>query len=397
MATIQVNPEILRWARETAGLTVEDAAHKLQISATRGMTPIERLDALETGADQPTRPLLQKMSKSYRRPLLVFYLEAPPTRGHRGEDFRHLPDHVSPTQEGIVDALVRDVKARQRILRAVLEEEDEAIPLPFVSSMTIENGVRAVSESINRHLKFDLSTFRRQKNAAEAFSYLRDLVETSGVFVLLIGDLGSHHSQLSVDYFRGFALADTVAPFIVINDQDAKSAWSFTLLHELAHIWIGREGVSAATIDAGVEQFCNDVSASLLLRDEDLRNPEISDQTALEDAVHLINAVAKDMNISMSMIAYQFFRRGVIGRDMWQTLQREFRRLWREHKESERNAARGRSGGPDYYVVRRYRSGQTLIDLVSRMTRSGVLTTTKAGKVLGVKPRNVYDLIGLGV
>lgn len=396
MATIKVNPEILRWARETAGLTIEDAAHKLQISAARGMTPFERLDALETGIDHPTRPLLQKMSKSYRRPLLVFYLEAPPTRGNRGEDFRHLPDHVSPTQEGIVDALVRDVKSRQRILRSVLEEEDEAVPLPFVSSMTMEIGVNAVSESISQYLKFDLSKFREQRNAADAFSYLRDLVETSGVFVLLIGDLGSHHSQLSVDYFRGFALADTSAPFIVINDQDAKSAWSFTLLHELAHIFIGREGVSAAAIESGVEQFCNDVAAALLLGNEDFRDLDISNNTALEDAVALINTVSYKLNISMSMIAYQLFRRGLVGREMWQTLQREFRRLWLESKESERKAARGRTGGPDYYVVRRYRSGHALIDLVSRMTRSGVLTTTKAGKVLGVKPRNVYDLIGLG-
>jgi hypothetical protein len=43
-------------------------------------------------------------------------------------------------------------------------------------------------------------------------------------------------------------------------------------------------------------------------------------------------------------------------------------------------------GAPDYYVVRRHRVGQGLLALVDRMVAGGALTTTKAGKVLGVKP-----------
>ncbi|MFY1080099.1 ImmA/IrrE family metallo-endopeptidase, partial [Escherichia coli] len=78
------------------------------------------------------------------------------------------------------------------------------------------------------------------------------------------GNLGSHHSALNVELFRGFALSDKVAPFVVINDQDSEQAWSFTLLHELAHIWLGQTGVSGGRPTSVIETFCNDVAGRIL-------------------------------------------------------------------------------------------------------------------------------------
>ena len=75
-----------------------------------------------------------------------------------------------------------------------------------------------------------------QPNAEDAFRLLRSRTEDAGVFVLLKGDLGSHHTAIDVEVFRGLAIADDVAPFVVINDNDSRAAWSFTLLHELTHL-----------------------------------------------------------------------------------------------------------------------------------------------------------------
>ena len=44
-----VNPSILRWARETAGLTPEEAVQKLDINDARGVAASDRLVALEFG------------------------------------------------------------------------------------------------------------------------------------------------------------------------------------------------------------------------------------------------------------------------------------------------------------------------------------------------------------
>jgi hypothetical protein len=85
-------------------------------------------EAMELGEDEPTRPVLLKMAKTYRRPLLVFYLAEPPRTGDRGQDFRTLPGHEKFNPE--LDALVRDIKARQGLIRSMLED-DKAEALEF--------------------------------------------------------------------------------------------------------------------------------------------------------------------------------------------------------------------------------------------------------------------------
>src|SRR2546430_2131992 len=210
-----------------------------------------------------SRPLLLKMAQTYRRPLVTFYMSAPPRKGDRGEDFRNVPDRQT-NAEALVDALVRDIRARQSIVRTILLDEEEAQPLPFVGSIAMTAGVAEVLAWIRQPVRLDLAEFRAQATPESASALLRSKVEAAGIFVLLVGNLGSHHTAIDVAAFRGFALADPIAPFVVINDQDARAAWSFTLVHELAHIWLGTTGVSGAFADAQIERFCNSIAGSFL-------------------------------------------------------------------------------------------------------------------------------------
>jgi len=260
----KVNAQILSWARETAGLSPDQAVEKLGINDARGVAAVDRLAAIESGSAEPSRALLLKMAKHYRRPLVTFYMSSRPRKGDRGEDFRNVPDRHTGS-EVLVDALVRDIRARQNMVRAVLIDDEDAKPLPFVGSMNMTDGLGAVLASIRRTIRFDLAEFRAQVSPEGAFALLRSRVEKAGVFVLLLGNLGSHHTAIPVEAFRGFALSDEIAPFIVLNDQDSRAAWSFTLLHELAHLWLGTTGVSGVFADARIERFCNDVAGAFLL------------------------------------------------------------------------------------------------------------------------------------
>ncbi|MFV2044778.1 MAG: ImmA/IrrE family metallo-endopeptidase [Anaerolineales bacterium] len=389
----QVNPKILVWARETAHLSLEEAVKKLDIREARGRSAVERLADLEVGETEPTRPMLVKMAKQYRRPLLTFYMSSPPKKGNRGEDFRTLPQDYSVADDALLDVLVRDVVARQSMVRAVLEDEDEAAPLEFIGSAKVYDGVEAVLTSIRETLQVDLAKFYRESTPTRAFGLLRDLAEEAGVFVLLIGNLGSYHTAIELEIFRGFSLADQVAPFVIINDQDSRSAWSFTLLHELTHLWLGQTGVSGENADRSIERFCNDVAGEFLLPDEEIELLNVGKRTPFDTAQARISEFAMNRNLSSSMVAYKLFRRDTIEIETWRRLIAVFRDRWRRGRAVQRERARERDGGPTYYTMRRHRVGKALVQFVSRMLDGGALTTTKAGKVLGVRAKNVGPLI----
>lgn len=394
MAKVAVSPKVLAWARTTAGLSLERAARRLQIGKAKGKEPSQRLAELEQGEEQPSRPLLVKMSKIYRRSLLAFYLETPPATGDRGEDFRKLPIDYTSADAGLVDALVRDIRARQHLVRSVLEAEEEATPLTFVGSASMADGAATLRGKIVQQLAIDLRTFRQERTLEHAFAYLRGRVEQTGIYVLLIGDLGSYHSAIPMESFRGFALADQVAPFVVINDQDSRAAWSFTLLHEVAHIWLGRTGITDVYAESALEQFCNDVASHILVRENELVDANLTTSVAFEEAVKKVSSFARQRNVSRSLVAYRMLRAGFISQPMWALLRTEFIRQWREHRARVRALARDKdTGGPTYYTIRRHRVGKALLALMDRMTSTGAITTSKAGKVLGVKGHNVYDLL----
>jgi len=227
-----------------------------------------------------------------------------------------------------LDALIRDVKARQGMVRAILEDEEDTEPLPFVGSLSMSQGVFTVLSSIKETIQVDIAEFRAQASSDDAFTLLRDRVERAGIFVLLIGNLGSYHTAIDLETFRGFALADEIAPFVIINDQDAHSAWSFTLLHELSHIWLGQTGVSGWRAEISIERFCNDVASEFLLPTSDLAQLGVAKETDFETLQRRISEFAQDRNLSASMVAYKLYRMGMLDFQRWQRLSQTFRQMW---------------------------------------------------------------------
>ena len=382
-----MNAELFRWARKTSGLSLEQAASALDIK------DVERLHAIERGDEEPSRPLLLKMAKQYRRPLVTFYLPVPPAKGDRGEDFRTLPEDRSIAADALLDALIRDVKARQAVVRSLAEDDDEASPLAFVGSSSMQGSVKSVLASIKSTLAIDIADYRRQRTSEEAFSYLRNKAESVGIFVLLIGNLGSHHSAIAVETFRGFVIADKFAPFVIINDQDAKTAWSFTLMHEIAHLWLGTTGVSGTSAEQAIEKFCNEVATSFLLPQGELATLRIDDDTPSEELIQLISSFANERHLSRKMVAYALFRSGQLSQAAWGRLDRILDDLWMSERAARKEKEKLNDSGPTYYVVRRYHLGRALLNLVDRSIGAGTLTPVKAAKVLGVKPRSVYPLL----
>jgi Zn-dependent peptidase ImmA (M78 family) len=392
--TEDINHTILAWARETAGFSLEEAADKLGLTSSSRGTGSEKLAALEAGVKAPTVQQLERAAAVYRRPVITFYLDTPPARGDRGEDFRTAPGSVTPRDNGILDALLRDLRARQQLLRAMLEDEDEARPLRFVGAARVEDGPARVAATIRAALQVSEAEQRGATGPEALFNLLRAACEQQGVYVLLLGDVGSHHSDIGEDVFRGIALADDVTPFIVVNDNDAKPARSFTLMHELAHIWIGASGVSGPLKSLSVniiERFCNDVAGEFLLPSASLDDNSSLRTLSIEMVLNATQRMADAWNVSQGLVTYRFLRQGWIRQGMAGELFGLFAERWRGEKQRSRGDSGG--NGPGYYIVRRHRLGTALIKAVRRGLLGDTLTHTKAAKILGVNPANVGPLL----
>ncbi len=391
---------MLSWARETAGLSIEDAASKLGLKSSAKATAIDKLEAFERGDAKPTRTQLLKIASTYRRPLSVFYRFTPPVEGEQGEDFRTFSGAVSKKETALFKAILRDMRKRQDMVKSILEDDEDVQKRSFVGSIPVTYDTVDAVQAIQQVLGIDeYHDFRKNLNTPDKLlSALRQKVEDIGVFVLFAGNLGSHHTNVSARVFRGIAIADEIAPFIVINDQDAVPARSFTLIHELVHLFTGSSGVSndpsmvlGEERKTRVERFCNDVASEFLLPEASFS--DVHPLTSHDQAAETIRNVALDANVSESMTAYRFWRSNRIDDRIYRQLVATYSSRWRNTEAKHNLVDQSSKSGPSYYTVRRHKLGKALVILVGRTLRDESLTHTKAAMILGVNPGNVESLL----
>jgi len=397
---IDVNPEILVWARKAAGLDdVKDAAVTLRLTDSARSTAAQKLEALEAGKRKPTRNQLEAMANAYRRPLLTFYMAKPPRQGQRVHDFRQTPNTHEAAENARLDALLRDVRVRQETVRDILEEDEGYGAPDFVGSVTFAQGVKHTVAAIVDKLRFDHTDPKlRQGDTNALFKRLRSATEKAGVFVLILGDLGSYHTSIPATVFRGFAIADRVAPFVVINARDAQSARSFTLIHELAHVFLGQTGVSGSvstatptTENARLERFCNDVASEFLLPGILFgRGIPPFERDNVNAARNTVEAIAGKWSVSEPMVAYRLHRTGNLSTDAYNKLHGEYETRWQAKLKRD-----GKDGnrGPNPRVLKLFNLGDALTGLVHRAVRDNLLSHTKAAAILGSRPGAVEPIL----
>ena len=265
MTRVSVRPEVLRWARQRAGLGIGDLTQRFP-----------RLPAWERGEKQPRFKQLEAFAKATHAPFGFLFLAEPPEERLPIPDFRtvaHRRAHPSPDLLDTIYAMQR----RQDWLR---EEriEDEAEALDFVGNARLNDEPTAVGQEMRRTLGLGDGWAREVPTWQEAVGELRRRIESLGIMAVINGVVGNNtHRKLDVEEFRGFALTDRHAPLIFVNGADAKSAQMFTLAHELAHVWLGPEGEGISGFegifpgDSRIEKFCDQAAAEFLVPARELR------------------------------------------------------------------------------------------------------------------------------
>src|SRR5690606_33246663 len=139
-----ISSEILKWARVSANIFVENAAKKVSVSP-------ERYLIWEEGNDFPTIRQAKILAKSFRRPFSLFFLPEIP------KDFQPLQDYRRDDSKKLDTAslfIIRDVQEKQNWISELFEEIGED-KLPFVGKFTINDNPVLVAKDILNTLQID--------------------------------------------------------------------------------------------------------------------------------------------------------------------------------------------------------------------------------------------------
>lgn len=373
-----VTPEVMRWARETRGFDIEQAAKKIGRSA-------EEICGWEDGSQRPSMPQARKAAEAYKRPLAVFYLPEPPKGYEVLKDFRRLPNeydrHFSPD----LLMLIREASSRQEWLRDFLQNEGSG-PLGFIGCARTSADSIAVAESIRAAIGLTHEDQQKSRTREDALNLWIEHVEAAGIFI-------SRDSKVSCEEARGFALCDAYAPLIFINSKDAKSAQVFTLAHELAHLWIDVSGVSNLEHRGqwqipqadSVEAFCNGVAGQLVLPRDSFSQmwSVLPKSTAIEER---IESVAAKCKVSSEVVARRLLESQVISEEKYHELRDLYKARWLEYRDAESQARKEREDTPPlYYPLTAMRNGQTFTRLVLGAYFTGMISGREASSLLSVK------------
>lgn len=372
---VDVAPELLRWAVRRSGWDEEIASRRAP-----------KLSAWLDGKERPTLKQLKKFANDTHTPFGLLFLPEPPEETIPIPDMRTMGNlGVHQPSADLLDTIYLCLR-RQEWYReyALLNGFDE---ISFVGSTTVGTPVISVADQIRNVLGFGLSERKVFPNWEQALRRLIDYIEDTGVLVMVNGIVGSNtHRKLDPSEFRGFALADPLVPLIFVNGADTKAAQIFTLIHELAHIWLGGSALSDAAMTATgepeEERWCNQVAAEVLVPLTLL----VEEFNGVIDADEL-ERLAKRFRVSTLVVLKRLYDAKALD---WDSYLQEY------EKEKQRVLAiltsrRGDKGGGNYYYTQPLRLSRSFSRAVISSTFEGSTSYREAYQLLGTKKHTTFE------
>ncbi len=360
---IQINTNILTWAIGRAGYDLPDFIIKFP-----------KIQDWLDQTKQPTVRQLEDFSHKVHVPFGYLFLPEPPNEKPLIPFFRTGKSISSNVNLNIRDTIML-LQKRQAWLREYLADEGFE-PLEFVGKFDAQSNHFDIVSDIRKTLGLSenwASTFPSWEKAKE---HLAMQIEEAGIILNFNSVVeNNNHRPIKVDECRGFVLVDKFAPFLFVNAADAKAAQMFTIVHELAHVWVGQsagfdfQGMLPA--DDPLEKLCDRVAAEFLVPESAFlqfwkENPSIW-------------AAAKKFKVSPIVIGRRALDLGKIDKGY-------FFKFYNDHVAKLKNAKdqKPKSGGGDFYLTQKQR--------LSTRFMAHLNQAVKENKILY---RDVYKLTGL--
>ena len=237
---IPINGEVLKWARESAGLTIDEVVQKMD----RRRITYEVIESWEQSFEAPTYSQLERLAyEVYKRPLAVFFFPEPPKEITAKQSFRTLPEYEILRMPAKMRFLLRKAQSFQLNLYDLYDgvnpsEKNITRDLKFPTNIS----AKEMGETVRQYISINIEKQHSFCNPENAFKEWRKILEGIGLFVF--------KDAFKSDEFSGFCLYDDKFPVIYVNNSKPFTRQIFTLFHELAHLLFQTDG-----IDTNIDDF----------------------------------------------------------------------------------------------------------------------------------------------
>ena len=256
MATVelQLSPQMIDWVADQGGYTPSALAEELM--------PKKKEMFLR---GHVTKTVAEKLARIGQIPFGYLFLDTPPKNTPPTiPDLRQTINPI-PLSKDFIDTY-NDIKYKIDWYKEYLDDFGIQFNIDFIGRFSINDDFRLVAQDISQTIELDIKKILNKITKDSYFSFACNLIEKKGILVFKNGIVKSNTKRtIDPNEFRGFCLIDEMVPCVFVNGTDSYSAQVFTLFHEVAHIWVGKAGVSNWQFDNKIESFCNKVAAEVLM------------------------------------------------------------------------------------------------------------------------------------
>ena len=403
---LNLNYQTLKWARKNAGLVHSDISD----------IKTRHIKDLESGRVQPTLNEAYTLADCYGVPLNIFYFPPPKKSISDLTDFRQVSKEKRGGNKSYskeLRLLINKLQQRQNWLKDYFKEE-KVKPLSFVHSVKINDNTQRVANKIvnsffnsrKEYLKFheekkliEESLKIRKKRKQKNLSTLIKKLGNYGVIVLKCKAF-NNENRIELKEARGFILSDKYAPFIFLHSEDYITAQIFTLIHELAHLFINESGVvgELSKNSNKIEKFCNQVASRFLLTEKelsssfDLEKNDNKSEMSKEKITKIIKKVSDKFFISKLSVLLRLKEQQIIKDNLFNSLWSEFYTEMEEWISKNKEKTKDQSGG-NYYNTMVSRTNRDFIKIVYSAYQTKNITGSQASSLLNLKVDNFKTLI----
>ena len=370
---VSVHPDLLRWAADRCGKSWADLTQKFP-----GLTD------WMSRQTQPTLKQLEDFAATTHTAVGYLFLTEPPNLPLPVPDYRTVGSrHPGQPSPDLLDTLYLCQRRQDWYRQHMLTTGEPAAE--FVGSLKTSASVVQSARTIRETLRFSVEERTALSDVTTARRHFRNQAEAIGVLVMSSSIVGSNsHRPLDLEEFRGFALADPLAPLVFINAADTHAGRTFTLAHELAHLWLGASGVSDVTprrtARGEIEKWCNRVAAELLVPLAHLRQ-EHQPLSRLDDELRRLGRIYK---VSTLVLLQRLYHARLLSAD-------EFRNAYARELEILKRRKKQSGGGGDFYRTAVARSGERFATALVGSVWEGRTSFTEASRHLGVKKSSTFQ------